>query len=155
MTQPYRLPPRGVDGAPRFDPIQPHTLLDFFEGLEYMLEEAAVDDDEERTGHAVGTYEEFKNRAPRVLSPRDVPYTVEQVTEAVEFVLDSLHEDISSFSVAASTTVTIKANPTTESVSARVETEAQKLELARSALVTMMRAVTLLLTTASASRPRG
>ncbi|KAI0633704.1 hypothetical protein C8Q77DRAFT_1056875, partial [Trametes polyzona] len=53
MSQPYRLPPRGASGAPSFDPNHPQTLLDFFEDLEYMLQEAGVVDDQTRKTHAV------------------------------------------------------------------------------------------------------
>ncbi|KAI0328791.1 hypothetical protein GY45DRAFT_1254173, partial [Cubamyces sp. BRFM 1775] len=53
MSHPYRLPARGAAGAPHFDPAHPHSLLDFFEDLEYMLEEAAVDDEQKRKEHAI------------------------------------------------------------------------------------------------------
>ncbi|OSD01859.1 hypothetical protein PYCCODRAFT_1368306 [Trametes coccinea BRFM310] len=53
MSQPYRLPARGAAGAPHFDPTHPHSLLDFFEDLEYMLEEAAVVDEQKRKEHAI------------------------------------------------------------------------------------------------------
>ncbi|KAL1944873.1 hypothetical protein VTO73DRAFT_2493 [Trametes versicolor] len=53
MAQPYRLPPRGATGAPSFEPDQPETLLDFFEDLEYMLEQADVTEDQKRKDHAV------------------------------------------------------------------------------------------------------
>ncbi|OSC96521.1 hypothetical protein PYCCODRAFT_1379047, partial [Trametes coccinea BRFM310] len=53
MSQPYRLPARGAAGAPHFDPVHPHSLLDFFEDLEYMLEEAAVVDEQKRKEHAI------------------------------------------------------------------------------------------------------
>ncbi|KAI0630495.1 hypothetical protein C8Q77DRAFT_1063505 [Trametes polyzona] len=53
MSQPYRLPPRGATGAPSFEPEHPETLLDFFEDLEYMLEQAEVSDDQKRKEHAV------------------------------------------------------------------------------------------------------
>ncbi|KAI0633139.1 hypothetical protein C8Q77DRAFT_1058885 [Trametes polyzona] len=53
MAQPYRLPPRGASGAPSFDPNHPQTLLDFFEDLEYMLQEAGIVDDQIRKTHAV------------------------------------------------------------------------------------------------------
>lgn len=53
MAQPYRLPPHGASGAPSFEPDQPETLLDFFEDLEYMLEQADVSEDQKRKDHAV------------------------------------------------------------------------------------------------------
>ncbi|KAH9847520.1 hypothetical protein C2E23DRAFT_889915 [Lenzites betulinus] len=241
MTQPYRLPPRGATAAPSFDPINPQTLLDFFEDLEYMLEEAAVEEDEKRKGHAVryapttekslwrtldgyttGTYDTFKQsvireylgeggkrlyspgdlralvtdaahggcrstsdfklysrkfrvmadylvahdalrkdererlflrgipdvlqqpvldrlkyKAPDVLAPR-IPYSVEQVTEAAEFVLDSQDEDGPSFSTAAPTTVK---RPAADSVSPHVKTETTQLA---DALTAMAQAMSLL-----------
>ncbi|OJT06656.1 hypothetical protein TRAPUB_2488, partial [Trametes pubescens] len=196
MAQPYRLPLRGASGAPTFDPEQPQTLLDYFEDLEYIFEEAAIYEDEKCKAHAVryapttekslwrsfasfktGAYEPFKQevikeylgeggkrlysvgdlkvivadalktgfrsisdfklysrkfrvvadylvehsvlrvderdrwflkalpdrlqapvldrlryKCPDVLAPR-IPYTVEQVTEATEFILDAQDED--------------------------------------------------------------
>ncbi|KAJ2997027.1 hypothetical protein NUW54_g7173 [Trametes sanguinea] len=53
MSQPYRLPPRGAAGAPVFDPSHPETLLDFFEDLDYMLEEANIDSEQKKKEHAV------------------------------------------------------------------------------------------------------
>ncbi|KAI9063711.1 hypothetical protein FKP32DRAFT_1548313, partial [Trametes sanguinea] len=47
------LPPRGAAGAPVFDPSHPETLLDFFEDLDYMLEEAKVEDEQKKKEHAV------------------------------------------------------------------------------------------------------
>ncbi|KAI0668993.1 hypothetical protein C8Q78DRAFT_993112 [Trametes maxima] len=46
----------------------------------------------------------LRYKAPDVLAPR-IPYSVEQVTEAAEFVLDSFDEDAPSLSTAAPTTV--------------------------------------------------
>ncbi|KAI0367443.1 hypothetical protein BV20DRAFT_970642, partial [Pilatotrama ljubarskyi] len=53
MSQPYRMPLQGASGAPTFDPAHPHSLLDFFEDLDYMLDEANVEDDQKRKTHAV------------------------------------------------------------------------------------------------------
>lgn len=196
MSHPYRLPLRGASGAPAFDPEQPQTLLDYFEDLEFIFEEAAIYEDEKCKAHAVryapstekhlwrsfasfksGAYEPFKQdvikeylgeggkrlysvgdlkvivadalktgfrsisdfklysrkfrvvadylvehavlrvderdrwflkalperlqapvldrlryKCPDVLAPR-IPYTVEQVTEATEFILDAQDED--------------------------------------------------------------
>ncbi|KAI8978831.1 hypothetical protein BD414DRAFT_421592 [Trametes punicea] len=47
------MPLRGASGAPSFDPAHPHTLLDFFEELGYMLDEANVEDDQKRKEYAV------------------------------------------------------------------------------------------------------
>ncbi|KAI0355503.1 hypothetical protein OH77DRAFT_1589949 [Trametes cingulata] len=46
MAQPYRMPPRGAPGAPSFDPARPHSLLDFFDDLECLLDEAGVDSED-------------------------------------------------------------------------------------------------------------
>lgn len=53
MSLPYRLPLRGASGVPAFDPEQPQTLLDYFEDLEYIFEEAAIYHNEKCKGHAV------------------------------------------------------------------------------------------------------
>ncbi|KAI8976667.1 hypothetical protein BD414DRAFT_422986 [Trametes punicea] len=47
------MPLRGASGAPSFDPAHPHTLLDFFEELGYMLDEANVEDDQKCKEYAV------------------------------------------------------------------------------------------------------
>ncbi|KAI0363444.1 hypothetical protein BV20DRAFT_1031326 [Pilatotrama ljubarskyi] len=47
------MPLRGASGAPTFDPAHPHSLLDFLEDLDYMLDEANVEDDQKRKTHAV------------------------------------------------------------------------------------------------------
>ncbi|KAI0667644.1 hypothetical protein C8Q78DRAFT_993965 [Trametes maxima] len=235
MSQPYRLLPRGANSAPSFDPTHPQMLLDFFEDLEYMLEEAAIDDNKKRKGHVVryapttektlwrtldgfqdGSYETFKKsvireylgddskrlyslgdlralvsdaarggyrstsefrlysckfhvmadylvahdalrqderdrlflkgvpdalqrpvldrlkyKAPDVLAPR-VPYSVEQVTEAAEFVLDSQDEDGPSLSTSTPTTVKREG---VEHAAPRVKTKTTELAAAISAMV--------------------
>ncbi|KAI0634431.1 hypothetical protein C8Q77DRAFT_1056770 [Trametes polyzona] len=238
MSQPYRLPPRGATGAPSFEPEHPETLLDFFEDLEYMLEQAEVSAEQKRKEHAVRyapstqkalwrsfeafgdtkTYKDFKAaviqeylgedgkrlyslgdlktlisthaakgfrsssefrvysrsfrvvadylvkhevirkddhdryfikalpeplravvldrlkyKCPDVLAPR-VPYTVEQVTAAVEFVLDSQDEDGPIGSSAGITTLA----PT---ISPQIKTESSQLA---DALTAMAQAVSLL-----------
>lgn len=240
MAQPYRLPPRGASGAPSFEPDQPETLLDFFEDLEYMLEQADVSEDQKRKEHTVRyapstqkalwrgfdsydvqngkSYDEFKSeivkeylgeggkrlysigdlkaivqtyaakgfqsssefkvysrsfrvvaddlvmhnvmreddrdrhfvkvlpeplraavidrlkyKCPDVLAPR-VPYTVAQVTAAVEFVLDSQDEDAP---IGSSTSTTV----TAASISPQIKTESSQLA---DALTAMAQAVALL-----------
>ncbi|PIL25381.1 hypothetical protein GSI_13271 [Ganoderma sinense ZZ0214-1] len=48
------MPPRGASGAPSFDPIaDSRSIIGFFEDLDFCLEQAGINDDAEKKGHAV------------------------------------------------------------------------------------------------------
>ncbi|KAI0739852.1 hypothetical protein C8Q80DRAFT_1111704 [Daedaleopsis nitida] len=50
------MPPRGAPGAPSFDPDKPQSIRDFFEDLDFLLDEAQLSgglDDEKCIAHAI------------------------------------------------------------------------------------------------------
>ena len=50
---PFVLPPRGSPDAPSLDPDDPRSVLDFFDDLEYLFEQAGVHGRREKKDHAV------------------------------------------------------------------------------------------------------